>query len=322
MTKIETSEFLSIGKPMRRNEDARLLRGQGRFTDDFAVPGQTYGAMVRSPHPHARILGIDSRAALAMPGVLAVLTGADVLADGLKPIPHDPIPKTKYDMKLAGPGGAPIFIGPHMLMPADKARHVGEAVAMVIAETEAQAQDAAEAVDVNYEVLPFVVDQREAIKPGHTPVWDETPDNCFVDTTFGDVAGTDAAFARADHVVKMDIYIPRVTGVTIEPRSALGDFDPATGRYLLHCGGGGAVRQKNELALVLGVEPDQVRVLTFDVGGNFGTKNRVYVEYGLVMWAAKKVGRAVKNTITRSEAFLTDYQGRDLAVKAELALDK
>jgi carbon-monoxide dehydrogenase large subunit len=321
MSTTGTHHFSSIGQPMPRNEDARLLTGKGRFTDDFSIPGQAHAVMVRSPHPHARIVSINTAAALAMPGVLGVFTGADVAADGLKPVPHDPVPKTKYDMKLAGPGGTPIFIGPHMLMPADKARHVGEAVAMVVAETEAQAQDAAEAVEVDYVVLPFVVDQREAIKPGHAPVWDETHDNVFVDTTFGDVAATDRAFASAAHVVKMDIYIPRVTGVTIEPRSALGDYDAATGRYLLHCGGGGAVRQKNELALVLGVEPEQVRVLTFDVGGNFGTKNRVYVEYGLVMWAARKVGRAVKNTISRSEAFLTDYQGRDLAVKAELALD-
>ena len=150
MTKIEASEFHSIGKPVRRNEDARLLRGKGRFTDDFSIPGQAYAVMVRSPHPHARILGIDSSAALALPGVLAVYTGADVAADGLKPIPHDPVPKTKYDMKLAGPGGTPIFIGPHMLLPADKAQHVGEAVAMVVAETEAQAMDGAEAVLVDY----------------------------------------------------------------------------------------------------------------------------------------------------------------------------
>lgn len=322
MNKQVSSEFSSIGKPMRRNEDQRLLTGQGRFTDDFTLPRQSYAAMVRSPHPHARIVKIDTSAARAMPGVLGIFTGADVTADALKPIPHDPVPKTKYDMKLTGPNGTPIFIGPHMLLPADKARHVGEAVAIVVAETETQAMDAAEAVDVTWEVLPFVTDQREAIQSGHAAVWDETPDNCFVDTTFGYVPATNAVFAGAAHIVAMDIYIPRVTGVTIEPRAALGDYDAATGRYLLHCGGGGAVRQKNELALVLGVEPDQVRVCTFDVGGNFGTKNRVYVEYGLVMWAAKKVGRPVKHTCTRTEAFLTDYQGRDLAVHAELAFDK
>ncbi|MDB5648694.1 MAG: carbon-monoxide dehydrogenase large subunit [Hyphomicrobiales bacterium] len=322
MTKIEASEFHSIGKPVRRNEDARLLRGQGRFTDDFTIPGQAYAVMLRSPHPHARILGIDSTAALALPGVLAVFTGADVLADGLKPIPHDPVPKTKYDMKLAGPGGTPIYIGPHMLLPADKARHVGEAVAMVVAETEAQAMDGAEAVLVDYEVLPWVSDQRLAIQPGVEPVWDEVKDNVLVDTTFGDIAGTDRAFAQAAHSVRMEIYIPRVTGVTIEPRSALGNYDATTGRYTLHCGGGGAVRQKHELSTVLGVDPERVRVLTFDVGGNFGSKNRVYVEYGLVMWAAQKLGRAVKNTVSRSEAFLTVYQGRDLASVVELALDK
>jgi carbon-monoxide dehydrogenase large subunit len=321
MTKIEASEFHSIGKPVRRNEDARLLRGEGRFTDDFSIPGQAYAVMVRSPHPHARILGIDSSAALALPGVLAVYTGADVAADGLKPIPHDPVPKTKYDMKLAGPGGTPIFIGPHMLLPADKARHVGEAVAMVVAETEAQAMDGAEAVLVDYEVLSWASDQRLAIQPGAEPVWDEVKDNVLVDTTFGDIQGTDRAFAVAAHSVRMEIYIPRVTGVTIEPRSALGNFDAETGRYTLHCGGGGAVRQKHELSTVLGVDPERVRVLTFDVGGNFGSKNRVYVEYGLVMWAAQKLGRAVKNTVSRSEAFLTDYQGRDLAAVVELALD-
>lgn len=322
MTKIEAAEFHSIGKPMRRNEDARLLRGKGRFTDDFTYPGQTYAVMVRSPHPHARILGIDGTAALAMPGVLGVFTGADVQADGLKPIPHDPVPKTKYDMKLAGPGGTPIFIGPHMLLPADKARHVGEAVAMVVAETEAQAMDAAEAVSVDYEVLPWIADQRVALTLGDEPVWADVKDNVLVDTVFGDVAATDRAFEAAAHTVKMDIYIPRVTGVTIEPRSALGLYDAEDGRYTLHCGGGGAVRQKHELSTVLGVDPAQVRVMTFDVGGNFGSKNRVYVEYGLVMWAAKKVGRPVKNTVTRSEAFLTDYQGRDLAITVELALSK
>src|SRR6476660_5724821 len=205
--------FGSIGHPLRRKEDARLLTGKGRFTDDFSIDGETHAAMVRSPHPHARIVSIETSAAKAMPGVLGVFTGAECAAEGIKPIPHTPVPQTKFDMKLLGPGGSPVFAGPHMLLPADKARHVGEAVAMVVAETRAQAMDAAEAVEVDYEVLPFVVDQREAIKPGHTPVWDETPDNCFVDTTFGDVAGTDAAFAKAEHVVKMDIYIPRVTGV-------------------------------------------------------------------------------------------------------------
>src|SRR6185437_10352520 len=136
---------------------ARLVTGHGRFTDDFSVDGQAYAAMVRSPHPHARIVRIDTAAAKAMPGVLAVLTGADLKADGLKPIPHTAVPSTKFDMKLTGPGGGPVFVGPHALLPADKVRHVGEAVAMAVAETRAQAMDAAEAVDVEYEELPFVI---------------------------------------------------------------------------------------------------------------------------------------------------------------------
>ncbi|MGZ5844493.1 MAG: xanthine dehydrogenase family protein molybdopterin-binding subunit, partial [Xanthobacteraceae bacterium] len=154
--KTPSADFRSIGKPVVRKEDERLTTGRGRFSDDFSVPGQAYAVMVRSPHPHARIRGVAGTRAKAMPGVLGVFTGADCLADGLSAIPHDPLPKTKYDMKLTAAGGGAVFIGPHMLLPADKARHVGEAVAMVVAETPALALDAAEAVEVDYEVLPGV----------------------------------------------------------------------------------------------------------------------------------------------------------------------
>src|SRR5690606_7680644 len=157
----------------RRKEDDRLLIGKGRFTDDFTLRGQTYAVMVRSPYPHARILGIDSSAARAMPGVLGVFTGADLSTAGVGSIPHDPVPSTKYDMKLHAPGGGKVFIGPHLLLPTDKARHVGEAVAMVVAETRTQALDAADAVQVHYEELPWVSDAREAMKPGAPMVWDE-----------------------------------------------------------------------------------------------------------------------------------------------------
>ena len=317
----ETS-FRFIGKPVVRKEDERLTTGHGRFSDDFSVAGQAHAVMVRSPHPHARILGVDTARAKAMPGVLGVFTGADCLADGLGPIPHDPLPKTKYDMKLAGPRGGTIFIGPHLLLPADKARHVGEAVAIVVAETVAQALDAAEAVEVDYEVLPGVYHSEDAMRPGAPVVWDEVPDNIPVDTVFGDVDATDEAFAAADHVVTMDFHIDRVTGVPLEPRAALGEYDAQSGRYTLHAGSGGAVRQKRELASVLGIAPDSLRVLSYDVGGNFGTRNRVFVEFGLVLWAARKLGRPVKFTATRSEAFLSDYQGRDLVTKVELALRK
>src|SRR6202140_4157639 len=172
-TRPDETGYRFIGKPMPRKEDARLITGKGRFTDDFNLDGQTYAVMVRSPYPHARIVAIDAAAAKAMPGVLGVFTGADCLADKLAPIPHDPLPKTKFDMKLTAAGGQPVFIGPHMLLPADKARHVGEAVAMVVAETLAQALDAAEAIEVDYETLPHVVHSEDAMKPGAPAVWDE-----------------------------------------------------------------------------------------------------------------------------------------------------
>ncbi|MDH3229489.1 MAG: xanthine dehydrogenase family protein molybdopterin-binding subunit [Alphaproteobacteria bacterium] len=321
MTDFDAANFRHIGKPVPRKEDERLLRGEGRFTDDFSLSGQHYAAMVRSPYPHARITSIDTEAARNSPGVVGVFTGADCAADGLGVIPHDPVPSTKYDMKLTGPGGGEIFIGPHVLLPADKARHVGEAVAMVVAETRAQALDAAELLDVGYEELPYVTESRDAAEPGAPAVWDELPGNILVETVFGDPAATDAAFAAADHVVRARYHVGRVTAAALEPRSALAEFDQETGRYTLHAGSGGAVRQKRELAQLLGIEPDRLRVISLDVGGNFGSKNRVYVEFGLALWAARKIGRPVKYTATRSEAFLTDYQGRDLLTEVELALD-
>src|ERR1043166_920545 len=301
-------DFRFIGKPIPRNEDERLVTGRGRFSDDFLLEGQTYAAMVRSPYAHARIRGIDTSRARTMPGVLGVFTGADCLADKLTAIPQDPLPKTKYDMKLHAPGGGAVFIGPHMLLPADKARHVGEAVAMVVAKTKAQAADAAEAVEVDYEELPFVLHAEDAMASGAPKVWDEMGNNICVETWFGDREATDKAFAAADHVVKLDLHIGRVTGVPIELRAAVADYDARADKYTLYAGSGGAVRQKNELTKVLGIASDKLRVLSYDVGGNFGTRNRVFVEFGLVLWAAKKVGRPVKYTATRSEAFLTDYR--------------
>ncbi|MEE8283632.1 MAG: xanthine dehydrogenase family protein molybdopterin-binding subunit, partial [Alphaproteobacteria bacterium] len=314
------SGFRAIGQPIRRKEDHRMLTGAGRFSDDFRAPGEAYAAMVRSPYPHARIQKVDGAAALALPGVLAVLSGADCLADGLKPIPHTPVPSTRFDMKLAGPGGAKVFEGPHMLLPADKARHVGEAVAMVVAETRERALDAAEAVEVDYLELPWVGHSEAAMGPGAPLVWDQAPNNVLVDTTFGNVAATDAAFAAADHVIARDFNIGRVTGVPLEPRAALGVFDRDSGRYTLWAGSGGAVRQKGEVATVLGIAENDIRVLSYDVGGNFGTRNRMYVEFVLVLWAARRLGRPVKFTASRSESFLSDYQGRDLVTKVELAL--
>ena len=195
-TRPDQTGYRFIGKPMPRKEDQRLVTGKGHFTDDFNLDGQVYAVMVRSPYPHARIITIDAARAKAMPGVCGVFTGADCAADRLSPIPHDPLPKTKFDMKLTGPGGGAVFIGPHLLLPPDKARHVGEAVAMVVAETKAAAMDAAEAVEVQYEELPFVLHSEAAMQPGAPAIWDEKPDNIIVDTRFGNAAATEAAFAR------------------------------------------------------------------------------------------------------------------------------
>ena len=230
------------------------------------------------------------------------------------------MPQTRYDVKLTGPGGGPIFIGPQMLLPSDKVRHVGEAVVIVVAETAAQAQDAAEAVTVDYQELPWIAQIKDALAPAAPAVWDEMPENVLVDTFFGDAAATEQAFAAADHIVEMDFNVGRVTGVPMEPRAALGYWDAAIGRGTLWAGSGGAVRQKVELAAVLGVAQDRVRVVSLDVGGNFGTRNRLYVESALVLWASRKLGRPVKYTSTRSEVFLTDFQGRDLLTRVSLAL--
>ena len=192
---------------------------------------------------------------------------------------------------------------------------------MVVAETRAQAADAAEAVEIDYQPLAAVTESVAAADDRAPAVWDEAPNNVFVETFFGDGAATDAAFAQADHVVAMDFVVGRVTGVPMEPRAAVGVHDPETGRYTLYAGSGGAVRQKREISTALGIAEEDLRVVSRDVGGNFGTRNRVYVEFGLVTWAARKVGRPVKFTCDRSESFISDYQGRDLVTRLELALD-
>jgi len=317
---IDPGGLRSVGQPVLRREDLRLVTGRGRFSDDFNAPGQAYAAIVRSPYPHARIGRVDAAAARDLPGVLAIYTGDDCIADGLGFIPHSPVPSTRTDLKLTAPGGGKIFVGPHAILPVDKVRHVGEAVAMVVAESREQAIDAAENVEVDYEPLPCVTDSAEAARAGASRVWEELSDNVCVETRFGDRQATDAAFAAAAHTVAMEFPIQRVTGVPLEPRAALGQFDRSTGRYTLNAGSNGAVRHKQQIATALNEDPQSIRILCFDVGGNFGTKNRVYVEFCLVLWAARKLGRPVKYLATRSESFLTDYQGRDLRTRVELAL--
>jgi aerobic carbon-monoxide dehydrogenase large subunit len=310
-----------IGEPVRRKEDLRLITGKGRYSDDVNLPEQVYAVMLRSPHAHARLHAINVRKALAVPGVFAVLTGADMLADGLKPLPHQPQPAGPADHQLVNRDGFRGFDAAHYPLAVEKARYVGEGVAVVIAQSVDIAKDSAEQIEVEYEVLPAVTGTLAATQVDAPRLWDESASNVCLDADFGEKDATEAAFARATHIAKLETWIQRVTGVPMEPRAAVCEFDATTQRYTLHAGNGGVVRLKNDLAKILDVPAENVRVLMDDVGGNFGTRGMIYPEFALVAWAARRVGRPVKWLCERHESFLSDYQGRDLAVTAELALD-
>ena len=277
--------------------------------------------MVRSPHAHARIVAIDVTQARAAEGVLAVLTGAELIVDGLKPIPHRPVLRGAPDISLRNRDGSDAVTTPHYPLPADKVRFAGEAVAMVVATSLAAAKAAAELVAVDYEPLPAVTRATASAKAGVAPVFKDDASNVCIDADVGDAAATEVAFARAAHIVSIDTWVQRVTGVPMEPRAAVATYDARTRRYTLYAGSGNVVRQKGELAGIFDVAPEAVRVVARDVGGNFGTRNAFYPEFALVCWAARRLSRPVKWTCERSESFLSDYQGRDLAVQAELALD-
>jgi aerobic carbon-monoxide dehydrogenase large subunit len=308
-----------IGQPVLRKEDARLLTGGGRYSDDVNVAGQVHACFVRSPHAHADIARIEAGAARATPGVIAVLTGAEAEADGVKPITHSPIPANPYEEMVKR--HEIVFIAPHPPMPADRARYVGEIVAMVIADTPAAARDGAERVAVEWRPRPAVTMSLTAAAPDAPLLWEGTASNVCVDSHVGDAAAVDAAFARAAHVVHFATWAQRVTGVTLEPRAAIGVWDAATGRYTVHAGAGGLGRTQTGVAGALGVPESAVRVTAQEVGGNFGTRNSCYAEFVLVAWAARRLGRPVKWTGERREAFLADYGGRDLVSDAALALD-
>ena len=319
---VKSGRVNGIGASRLRTEDFRLVTGRGSYIDDVEPENACHAVMVRSPHAHANILSIDTAAALAMPGVLAVLTGQDVAADGLGPIPHNVEWVGPPDAELRLPAGYEVFLTDHPVMPAERVRYLGEPVAMVVAETKAAAADAAEAVLVEYEALPVVTDARAAAKSGAPVVWAERPDNQSLNCEVGDESATDAAFARAAHVVQFDTWVNRITGSPMEPRSCIGSYDEATGIYTARAASGrGVVQTRDRLASILGVPKERARVYCGDMGGNYGTRNAFYSEYALMPWAARKIGRPVKWIGDRSESFLSDYQGRDLAVTAELALD-
>jgi len=302
-----------VGQPVTRFEDGRLLRGRGRFHDDVTLPGQTSMVVVRSMHAHARIRGIDTTAAVAMPGVLAVFTGADI---------GDELGTMKMTLKRKRPDGSPMFAPPHRGLARDRARYVGDPLALVIADTRARAEDAAERVRVDYEPLPAVTATADAARPGAPAVWDECPDNVSNVHEAGDRAATEAALAGAHRVVRRRYVITRVHAQYMEPRGALGVWDALEERYTLHADVQYPHRVRSALATnIFKVPEHRIRVVAGDIGGGFGTKGWQYPEHRLVLWAARKLGRPVKWSCERREAIPADEHARDNVTDAELALD-
>ncbi len=308
-----------IGASVLRREDGRFIRGLGCFTDDIRAPGVVSAVMIRSPHAHARIVRVNDEAATRLPGVLAILTACHAV--GLKALPHRPMPTGGMDVEMFNADGSGPFVVPHFPLAGPEVRFIGEVIAVVVAQTAFQARDAAEQVHFEFELLPAVTDGLRACAPDAPPAWSERNTNVILDSTIGDISAVEAVFSAAPHRVRLDTLIPRVTAAPLEPRAVRAQYDAVLDHYTIHAGGGGAVRHKHALATVLGVQPDQVRVIAGDVGGNFGSRNPLSPEFALVAWASKFVGKPVEWTADRQESFLSDYQGRDLYAQAELALD-
>jgi carbon-monoxide dehydrogenase large subunit len=309
-----TVETFAVAQPVRRLEDPRLLRGLGRYSDDVDLPRQAHAVVVRSIHAHARLRGLDVSAARRAPGVLAVLTGADLAADGLGHLPTDATRKRA--------DGSPAFPTPRPALARERVRHVGDPIALVVAETPAQATDAAALVAADYEPLPAVASTAGATRPGTPAVWDEAPDNAAFVWQAGNADAVADAFARAAHVTRLPFVVTRVAAAPLEPRAAVGEYDRRSGRYTLHTG----IQHPHGLRTLLAervfrVPQSRVRVISGDVGGSFGMRSGVYPEHVLVLWAARRLGRPVKWTSDRREGFVSDEHGRDNVTTVELALD-
>lgn len=314
-----------VGASVLRREDFRLLRGHGEYSDDLNAPGQAYAVMVRSPHAHATLGKIETARAAALPGVIAVLTGADYVSDGIGDLGHGANPAGATDWQepaFANTDGTAPFDMPQPPILRDKVRHAGEIVAVVIAETVAQARDAADHVDVAYTPLPVVTDALAALAADAPQLWDGCAGNLPLDAEMGNLAAVESALGEATHVVEARFSNNRVINCQMEPRAAIGEWDKTAGKLTLHAGGQGVHRHKQILCQMFGLEPAKVRVRSKDVGGGFGPRNMLYPEFVLACWAAKRLGRAIKWTGDRSEAFVSDYQARDLYTDAALALDK
>jgi carbon-monoxide dehydrogenase large subunit len=306
-------ERYAVGQPVPRKEDPMLLRGEGRYSDDLNLPGQAHAVMVRANAAHGIIRGVDTSAAKAMPGVLAVLTGQDLIAGGLGDMPSG------MAFKMRDGGDMPKPVQP--ILTTDKVRFVGDPVALVVAETPKQAKDAAEAVFVDIDTLPAVTDAAAAAAPGAPLVHEGTPSNVILDFHHGDAAAVEAAFAKAAHVTRLKIRNSRVVVCPMEPRSAIGEYDPASERWTLRVGSQGVFNMRQLLVGPLKAAVGKIRVLTGNVGGSFGMKSSCYPEYPAILYASKLLGRPVKWTDERGESFLSDSHGRDHDMEQEIALD-
>ncbi len=305
-------EKFGIGQPVRRKEDTRFLTGQGHYTDDLDLPGQAHAHILRSPHAHAIINGMDLAAARAAPGVLAVLTAADAHADGLGLIP----------LQVDIPSSQPVFCPPRPILAEARVRFVGDPVALVIAETRAQAQDAAELIEIDYDPLPSVTDTARAMDPDAPVIWadHQRRDNLCVMWDSGRAEETDAAFAAAERSVTLSFINQRLVGNPMEPRVAIGDWQD--GQHILHSPTQGVIRVRESLAkFIFKVPNEKMRVISPDVGGGFGLRGKLFPESAMVLWAAKRLGRPVKWRSGRTETFLCDPHGRDHVTTAEMAFD-
>ena len=307
------TERFTIGDAPKRREDARFVTGHGRYLDDLRFDDLSHAVLVRSPHAHARIDGIDVSAALAAPGVLAVLTAADVDADGLHPLR----PTVEANVQT----GEPFAFLPQPLLAAGKVRFAGEPVALVVADTRARAMDAAELVEIAYAALPAVTDADAARAFGAPEVAAEVPGNVCLNWRTGNIAAAEAAFAAAAHVVRLRLDNHRIVTNPMEPRGLVGLYDPEADRYTAYVSSQNIHLNRDNIAKALGRPPSDVRFIAPDVGGGFGAKNFIYAEQALMLWAARRVGRPVKWIASRSEVFLSDHQARDHRADAALALD-
>src|SRR4051794_9007019 len=313
-TILGADDRFAIGQPVPRSEDPVLLRGEGRYSDDVSLPRQAYAVMVRSHYAHGTIRGIETAAAIALPGVLAIYTAADLAKGGMGPLPARQVMNNR--------DGTPMLQPVHYALATDKVRHVGEAVAAVVAESVAAAKDAAESVVVDIEPLPSVTEPGEAAVPSAPLIYDDVPANVGLDFHFGDSDAVEAAFASAAHVTRLELRANRIVVNAMEPRAANAQYDPERGHWTLYIGCQGVFGFRNYIAQVLGIGRDKVRVLTDRVGGSFGMKQPTYPEHYCIMHASRELGRPVKWTDERSGSFVSDTHGRDAQMTAELALDR